>query len=177
MIKVDYVFLCATYNRMSNIPFSIEVLCEAIVNRNEDAILLVIDNNSSDGTIEILKTLQKKYKMLEVVSSSDDLYWAQSMRLGFDYCKNNYNYSFLVPFNDDIDLKNSDLNMLFTKPATAEVHSFKDISGKHSYGGYKSRFIFTDLYQVAVKPNRTHQIIDTCNMNMVVIPFSYIKKV
>ncbi|NPA40542.1 MAG: glycosyltransferase family 2 protein [Thermodesulfobacteria bacterium] len=61
-------FQIRTWNRAEKLKVCLERIIEEIekVNAQEDCIIFVIDNHSSDATPQLLKSLQKKYSFLKV---------------------------------------------------------------------------------------------------------------
>eukprot|EP00828_Plagiopyla_frontata_P005181 TRINITY_DN1203_c0_g1_i2.p1 TRINITY_DN1203_c0_g1~~TRINITY_DN1203_c0_g1_i2.p1 ORF type:complete len:275 (-),score=40.41 TRINITY_DN1203_c0_g1_i2:62-886(-) len=56
-----YSVLLPTYNEKDNLPIIVYLILEMAEKNNYDFEIIIIDDNSPDGTYEIAKTLQKKY--------------------------------------------------------------------------------------------------------------------
>ncbi|KAG0340552.1 dolichol-P-mannose synthesis, partial [Podila humilis] len=56
-----YSVLLPTYNERENLPVIVWLLTKTFQENNIDYEIIVIDDNSPDGTLEIAKQLQKIY--------------------------------------------------------------------------------------------------------------------
>ena len=86
------ILICTpTYNESENI----KNFCKQIYKiKNID--LLVIDDNSPDGTSEIIMKLKKKYNRLFLLKREKKMGIGSAIRAGMNYAiKNNY-YAFLI---------------------------------------------------------------------------------
>ena len=174
--RCEFVALVATYNRLEKTRTIIDQLINYIENENLSCVIVVVDNNSTDGTAQYLSSINNR--VLLPLFTPDDMYWAESMRFGYDFISSNLSFSNLLVFNDDIEVKQDRLRDVFTRNEAVIVHNFHDEYFKHSYGGFDNKFFFTHLYQVPVQPKDDRYCeVFTCNMNLVVIPFPVIQKI
>ena len=79
---------CPTYNESDNI----EILCKKIFKINNNFHLLIIDDNSPDGTYKIVEKLKSKYKNLYLLKRKKKLGLGSAIREGMNYAlKKKYN--------------------------------------------------------------------------------------
>jgi|TARA_B100000795_G_C22770388_1_gene427606 dolichol-phosphate mannosyltransferase len=79
----------ATYNEVSNI----NILLDKINSYCQNVDVLVIDDNSSDGTINILKMFEEKYENINLIIREKKLGLNTAHKIGYNYAvKNNYDY-------------------------------------------------------------------------------------
>jgi dolichol-phosphate mannosyltransferase len=86
----------ATYNEIENI----EKLVTEVNKYCGDAEILIIDDNSPDGTGALLKNLEIQVKNLKVIIREGKLGLDTAHKLAFDYCKKN-NYDKLITMDAD----------------------------------------------------------------------------
>ncbi|MDA9792198.1 glycosyltransferase [Schleiferiaceae bacterium] len=162
----------ATFNRKSKTLRLLDQLSATITGFTFD--IIVIDNNSVDGTREAIFNLDNS--SIRLFSTPREMYWAESMNYGYEHIVKCTDYDFLISLNDDIVLfddwfikVSEDIEFLgYSQYVLA--YSFKDMNSCHSYGGLQSMFrlIKTKLKQVT--PNGEFQRVDTLNFNFVVTP-------
>ena len=79
----------ATYNEVSNI----DILLDRINSYCQNVDILVVDDNSSDGTIDVLKKFEKEYKNINLIIREKKLGLNTAHKIGYNYAiKNNYDY-------------------------------------------------------------------------------------
>ena len=169
---VDYVFLLSSFNRREKTLGLVKDLIASV--RNNSFLIVVVDNNSTDGTQEELESLKESELM--ILPTPNDMYWAQSMTYGYEYIVKNSSYSFLIALNDDIQLFNNWFE-IFAREITqinqslcVLAYSFIDENGHHSYGGLNSVYRLMKTKLKPVIPNGRLQLVDTINFNFVIIP-------
>lgn len=67
MYKNNYIFIIPTYNEAQNISILIKKIFSESKKMNINCSVLVVDDNSPDGTAEIVKNLQKQYISLHLI--------------------------------------------------------------------------------------------------------------
>lgn len=85
-----------TYNERENV----EEMVEKIFNNNFDFDLLIADDNSPDGTGDILEELKKKYPKLIVMHREKKMGIGNAHRFGISYAYEN-GYNFLITMDCD----------------------------------------------------------------------------
>jgi dolichol-phosphate mannosyltransferase len=75
-----------TYNESENIRLLIERISQVMSGRKYE--IIVVDDNSSDGTVEIVKELSKKYPV-KVLVRNGKLGLASAILTGFEHAKGN----------------------------------------------------------------------------------------
>ncbi len=109
MVMVDSIIIIPTYNEKENI----EAIIRAVFSLENKFDILIIDDNSPDGTAKIVKELQKEYNQnLHLLERSGKLGLGTAYIFGFDWCiKNGYTYIFEM----DADFSHNpiDLNSLY----------------------------------------------------------------
>lgn len=106
---VDSVIIIPTYNEKENI----EAIIRAVFSLKNKFDILIIDDNSPDGTAKIVKELQKEFSRgLHLLERSEKLGLGTAYIVGFEWCiKNGYTYIFEM----DADFSHNpfDLNNLY----------------------------------------------------------------
>ena len=69
-----------TYNESENI----EILSKKIINLKKRVDLLIVDDNSPDGTSEIVKNLKLEYKNIFLIKRKEKKGIGSAIREGFD---------------------------------------------------------------------------------------------
>jgi len=79
----------ATYNEVSNI----DILLDRINSYCQNVDILIVDDNSSDGTINVLKKFEKECKNINLIIREKKLGLNTAHKIGYNYAiKNNYDY-------------------------------------------------------------------------------------
>lgn len=114
---------------------------QSLINGNPEYNLnfIVVDDNSTDGTEEAIKELDKSIKVLK---GTGKLYWAGGMRVGIDYFfKNNRESEYVLLVNDDVFFFNNIICSMINKSKKNKnaviVGVTCEHSGNMSYGGMK----------------------------------------
>lgn len=176
--SIDLVFLMASYNRKAKTLSLIRELSESV--KDHSFLIFVVDNNSTDGTREGIQKLD--LPMLRLITTPNDMYWAQCMTFGYEREVKKMEYSFLIALNDDISLRRGwyDIFCKELKIIHSELfvlaYSFKDDYGNHSYGGLRSAYTLIKTKLIPVLPNGSIQLVDTINFNFVVISSGLLKQ-
>ena len=121
---------CPTYNESDNI----EILCKKIFKINNNFHLLIIDDNSPDGTYKIVEKLKLKYKNLYLLKRKKKLGLGSAIREGMNYAlKKKYNA--LITLDADLSHNPEDIP-LFIK----NLRSYDFITGSRYVKGGKSDY-------------------------------------
>lgn len=168
--------ICCTYNRRDKTIRSVEQLLAQANQSQVNLSIMVVDNQSNDGTQEGLKGLGSR---VQVVATPRNMYWSESMQFGFSQVKRNHSFDGFLAFNDDVDLFESSLSRLigmfmglkktFCPELVLTASFISDASRSDiTYGGFKKHAIFRPRL-VRVSPSQRPARVDTCNMNLVLI--------
>lgn len=140
--------------------------------------ITVVDDGSTDETA---KRLQEEFPDIEIVSGNGQLFWAGGMRFGFERLSAT-DYDFLLVFNDDTVFYENVFEILLgtagplgNSIAVGRICSCKQKT-KLIYGPVR-RFSWHPLRFRGIEIHDSNQIIDTFNMNAVLIPVSVIRKI
>tara|TARA_A100001011_G_scaffold325232_1_gene348036 strand:+ start:192 stop:908 length:717 start_codon:yes stop_codon:yes gene_type:complete len=87
----------ATYNESENIKLFID----KILSIKTDLDLLIIDDNSPDGTSEIINTYKNKYKNIFLITRKSKLGLDTAHKFAFKYAKKNH-YDYLITLDADL---------------------------------------------------------------------------
>jgi len=132
-MKKTLVFT-ATYNEVENIP----LLCKQILNLDSGYDMLVIDDNSPDGTGRVLDELAATHPRLKVVHRPNKLGLGSAHEWAMEYAENMH-YESLVTMDADFSHNPNDIPRLLT---ALDGHDFVTGSrymkgGSCNYSGYR----------------------------------------
>lgn len=98
-MKVLAIFTC--FNRKDKTEHCIRTLVSG--NPNCTFEFIIVDDNSTDGTREILMGMKSKY-LIHILHGSGRLFYSGGMRLGMQYALQNLqrSYDYLLMVNDDV---------------------------------------------------------------------------
>lgn len=174
-MKIVAIFTC--FNRKSKTENCIRTL--AYANPDCEFTFVVVDDNSSDGTREILKNMENDYD-IHLLSGNGSLFYSGGMRLGMDYTiKNlNENYNYILMMNDDVSFYNGCIERMIVQSreqsnavivgATCNDKGCMSYSAVKYTNGIKYRKLEITEWKVPA---------DTFNANCVLIPYEAFKKV
>ena len=94
----------ATYNESENISELISLIME----QNFKPDLLIIDDNSPDGTYNKVQQMQKKFKNLFLIKRNGKLGLDTAHKEGYDFAKKN-NYDYFITMDADFSHDPSEL--------------------------------------------------------------------
>ncbi len=94
-----------TYNEKENI----EKIINAVLKQNENIEVLIVDDNSPDGTANIVKEMQKNNNRIHIKERKRKLGLGTAYVLGFNYAIEN-NYNFVFEMDADFSHDPGDLN-------------------------------------------------------------------
>ena len=139
--KMKKIVICSpTYNEVGNI----EILCTEIFKVNKNFHVLIIDDNSTDGTLELIKKLKFKFKNLNLIKRKKKLGIGSAYRVAFDYAFEK-KHDALITLDADLSHNPKDIPLLLKKLKSNDfVTGSRYIKGgKSDYKGYRdfiSRF-------------------------------------
>ena len=129
-----FLICSPTYNECENII----ILCKKVFKINNKFHLLIIDDNSPDGTHEVVKKLKSKYKNLFLLKRKKKLGLGSALRLGMRYAKNN-NYQALLTLDADLSHDPNEIPLLINKLKSHDfvIGSRYIKGGKSDYKGHR----------------------------------------
>ena len=126
-----FLICSPTYNESGNI----EIFCKKIFNTNNNFHLLIIDDNSPDGTYKIIEKLKLKYKNLFLLKRKKKLGLGSAIREGMNYAlKKKYNA--LITLDADLSHNPKEIP-LFIK----NLRSYDFITGSRYIKGGESDYV------------------------------------
>ena len=124
------ILICSpTYNESENI----ENFCKKILKiKNID--LIIIDDNSPDGTAKIIFKLQKKYKRLFIIKRKKKLGIGSAIRTGMNYALTK-NYDAIITMDADLSHEPREIPIFIKK-----IKKFDFVAGSRYMNGGKSDY-------------------------------------
>lgn len=114
-LKIVYVIL--HYNAFDITCQCVECIL-TIAQKNSQ--IVIVDNNSSNGSGEILKNLYKQHPQVHVVCSDKNLGFAKGNNLGYSYARNFLGADIVVDMNNDILIRQPDFEKKLIEIASQE---------------------------------------------------------
>ena len=116
-----YLLICPTYNEMENIKYFVgEYVRYRKAHKDCEIDLLVVDDNSPDGTGEYIKQKATKAKGINLLSSINKTGLASAYTRGFEYGISQ-NYSHFIQMDADGSHSFSDLARLIEESLKSEL--------------------------------------------------------
>ena len=129
------ILICSpTYNESENI----EIFCKKIFNINNNFHLLIIDDNSPDGTYKIIEKLKLKYKNLFLLKRKKKLGIGSALRKGMEYALKKKYYA-LITLDADLSHNPEDIPLFIKNLRSNDfITGSRYIKGgKSDYDGYR----------------------------------------
>jgi len=130
----------ATYNERENILS----LINKILHLSKNIDILVIDDNSPDGTWDLLKKISKENKNLFIIKRNKKLGLNTAHQMGFDYAKNK-NYEKLITMDADFSHDPREIPKIIN---LLDNYDFV-IGSRYSEGGKNTQSIFRYILSFA----------------------------
>lgn len=113
VVIMKIVIILPTYNEKDNISRMIPLLEEDVLPKikNHDVRLLVVDDNSPDGTADVVKEFMKKWKNIELLSGDKKGLGAAYVR-GMRYAMDTINADAVMEFDSDFQHNPHDIPRL-----------------------------------------------------------------
>mgnify|MGYP001406182226 CR=1 FL=1 len=130
------ILICSpTYNESENIT----ELCKRIFKIKKKVDLLIIDDNSPDGTSDIVKKIKKKNRNLILIKRKSKLGIGSAFRAGIKFAVEN-KYNILVTLDADLSHQPEEIPKLLLKLKENDfvIGSRYITGGKSNYTGYRS---------------------------------------
>ena len=129
-----FLICSPTYNESENI----EIFCKKIFNINNNFHLLIIDDNSPDGTYKIIEKLKLKYKNLFLLKRKKKLGLGSAIREGMNYAlKKKYNA--LITLDADLSHNPKEIPLFIKNLRSYDfiIGSRYIKGGESDYSGYR----------------------------------------
>jgi dolichol-phosphate mannosyltransferase len=91
------LIIIPTYNEADNI----EPLIKEIFRNRNDVDILIIDDNSPDGTAEIVEKLEKTYDVINLIKRSGKMGYGSACQEGFTWALKCKNYKYFITMDAD----------------------------------------------------------------------------
>ena len=91
------LIIIPTYNEADNI----ELLIKEIFRNRNDVDILIIDDNSPDGTAEIVEKLEKTYDVINLIKRSGKMGYGSACQEGFTWALKCKNYKYFITMDAD----------------------------------------------------------------------------
>ena len=129
-----FLICSPTYNEYENI----EIFCKKIFNINNNFHLLIIDDNSPDGTYKIIEKLKLKYKNLFLLKRKKKLGIGSALRKGMKYALKKKYYA-LITLDADLSHNPEDIPLFIKNLRSNDfITGSRYIKGgKSDYDGYR----------------------------------------
>jgi len=137
---------------------------------------LVVDDASSDGTIEALEGLKAVGYDIHMLHGDGKLFWCGGMRKGIAYAKSMPEYDYYMLINDDVDFFEDIVEQMIAEAGTTDkilVGATCDSKGQFSYGGV--RYKGTSIKYIGLGP-ASREKCHTFNANCVLLPRAVFKE-
>lgn len=181
-MKIIAVFTC--FNRKAKTKNCIHTL--ATGNPGCEFTFVAVDDNSTDGTSEMLEALQKEGYDIHLLKGNGSLFYSGGMRLGMEYVleraeagkEDSNKYEYLLMLNDDVDFYENSIEKMAAQSKeqgnAVIVGVMCDRKRHMTYSAVKytrgihCRKLATSEWEVQA---------DTFNANAVLIPYEAFRKV
>lgn len=166
MKELKVIFTC--FNRREKTVSAMKSLVD--LNPSIKFHFIVVDDNSSDGTVEAIKKLNYD---THLIPGTGQLFWCGGMRVGIDYYLNNSGNMDCLLVNDDVIFAPNAIEKMVSlqngRRDIVIVGATCDKYGNFTYGLRKHRDN-KSIWLNPVLPNREEIAGDTMNANCVLIP-------
>lgn len=174
-MRILAIFTC--FNRKEKTENCIHTLVEG--NPDLDFTIIAVDDNSTDGTKQVLNKMKTSYD-IHLIEGNGKLYYSGGMRMGMEYALKTIDqgYDYMLMLNDDVSFIEHKIEMLVEQSMEQDnaiiVGAMMDDDGKLSYSAIE--------YTKGIKYKKIpienwEKNADTFNANCVLIPFQVFKKI
>tara|TARA_R110002126_G_scaffold90468_1_gene215629 strand:+ start:1532 stop:2416 length:885 start_codon:yes stop_codon:yes gene_type:complete len=167
--------LLTCHNRKLKTYSCLEALSNCTLEEGFDLNIFLVDDGSTDGTTEYL---QGKFKNLQIIQGTGDLFWAGGMRAAWKFAneheKNTDYYLLLnddtIVFKDTITRLLSDLKSVEDPKSIIVGPTLDPETKKISYGGHKLLNKLTFKSEMVVPNNEFPLQCELGNANIMLVP-------
>lgn len=170
-MKVAALFTC--FNRKDKTEKAIRSLVEG--NSQIDFSFIVADDNSSDGTPEMLQSLKKEGYNITYIGGNGGMFYSGGMRIAMEETlkQKKEKYDYILMMNDDVDFFKSAIENLLVESCEKNRAIIVGVTcgsdGNYTYGGIK--YVKGIKYVgIGISKNSKGVECDTFNANCVLIP-------
>lgn len=168
--KIQIAVLITCHNRKIKTLSCLEALFHATLPSNADIAVFLVDDGSTDGTSESVKS---NFPQVKIITGNGSLFWNLGMHLAWESASNYYDYDFYLLLNDDTILYKSAIVELYNsfefllrkdKRPSIIVGACESVQGSSvfSYGGW--------VGVSPVVPNGELQTCQLINGNATLVP-------
>lgn len=167
------IFTC--FNRKDKTIQAMKSLVEK--NKNINFKFIVVDDNSSDGTVEAILNLDYDVK---IINGTGSLFWCGGMRVGIDEYQKRKDGTDCLLINDDVVFFDEAIDKMLryhnNRKDTVIVGATCDKNGVFTYG-LRKHWDNKSIWLNPVEPNEEGIVGDTMNANCVFIPYNIMQKI
>ncbi|HFE63877.1 MAG TPA: glycosyltransferase [Caldithrix sp.] len=98
---VDISIVVPAYNEAESFPELLSQIQEAVAPMNMSLEVIIVDDGSNDGSVEVLKSLKEKYPFLKVLSFRKNYGKSAALSEGFKIVQGNYVITMDADLQDD----------------------------------------------------------------------------
>ncbi|MBP3197215.1 MAG: glycosyltransferase family 2 protein [Butyrivibrio sp.] len=169
-MKICVIFTC--HNRAEKSKKCVESLLEG--NRDFELFFIVVDDGSSDNTVEKLESINNEYHNIQILKGEGNLFYSKGMRMGMQWLNDSdRQFDYVLLINDDVEFKKEVIEKLVNESQAKNdaiiVGAMHDDSGNFTYGGVS--FKKGTIKQKYMSPEKADVLCDTFNANCVLIPW------
>lgn len=168
-MKIVVVLTC--FNRKYKTQKCIQTLVQG--NPKVNFSFVVVDDNSNDGTVEMLSAMKNEYD-INLIEGTGDLFYCGGMRVAMNFVIDNLSdYNYLLMVNDDVEFFDRSIENMIDKSkgsgSSIVVGATKNDDGSLSYGAIKYDSKKSIRYK-KIGIEESNLKCDTFNANCVLIP-------
>ena len=169
-MEVCVIFTC--HNRAEKSKKCVESLIEG--NRDINTFFIVVDDGSSDSTVDKLEDINTVYHNLHIIHGDGKLFYSKGMRAGMLWLnESGHIFDYVLLINDDVEFAENVIEKLILESKSKKnaiiVGAMHDDSGNFTYGGVS--FKKGTIKQKYMSPEKADVLCDTFNANCVLIPW------
>lgn len=175
---MELAIILTCHNRCKRTEKCIHSLIKSSQNMNSVNIKFYItEDNSTDGTLEMLQVLKGKNVDITIINGDGNLYWNRGMYKAFDIAMKEQNDAYLW-VNDDVEFFENSFKVLLND-YNSKINSndkfilvgstMDKVTRNITYGGVVQSNKFNKLKYKVLEPNGKPILCDTMNGNCVLI--------
>lgn len=115
-------YVCTNYNNSKYTMSAIESLVTEDTKRN--IVIVVVDNNSDNGNIELLKTIEQQYANVHIIYNNENMGYFKGLNCGIHYLRQKYkDIEIIVIGNNDLVFSENFYRSIIVNKTTLEQHA------------------------------------------------------